>query len=159
MNQIPSLAQRSLEDKRGALVTLIETYKPQGSARNSVTIVFDGKAGYWSESRSSIVQVVFSVDESADDKIKRLVSEAENTRRIVVVTDDREIKYYVRGLGAEVLSVGVFLEKLRPKADKLKKDHIKNGVRESAKVISKTLEFSINSEMEEIWLKKKRKKD
>lgn len=153
------MAQRSLEDKRGALVSLIETYKPQGSAKNSVTIVFDGKSGYWGGYQSSVVQVVFSVDESADDKIKRLVSEAENARRIVVVTDDREIKYYVRGLGAEVLSVGLFLEKLRPKTDKLKKDHAKNGARETTKVISKTLEFSINSELEEIWLNKKKKKD
>ena len=103
--------------------------------------------------------MVFSVDESADDKIKRLVSQAENARRIVVVTDDREIKYYVRGLGAEVVSVGVFLEKLRPKAEKIKKDHARNGVRETTKVIPKTLEFSINAELEEIWLNKKRKKD
>src|SRR3989344_3272395 len=145
LNQTPSLAQRSLEDKRGALVKLIETYKPQGSARNSVTIVVDGKSGYWSESQSSIVQVVFSVDESADDKIKRLVSEAENPRRIVVGTDDREIKYYVRGLVAEVVSVDMFLEKLKPKAEKIKNDHAKSGVRETTKEIPKTLEFSINA--------------
>ena len=158
INQLPSLAQKVLEDKRSALVGLIETYKPQGSSRNTVTIVFDGKSGICGSHSSSIVKVVFTSDESADDKIKRLVAQAANKKLMVVVTDDREIKYYVRALGACVVSVKEFLEKLRPKEAKAKKAQAALGVRETTKVIPKTIEFKINSELEEIWLKKNRKK-
>ena len=112
----------------------------------------------WGGISSSSVKTVFTSDESADDKIKRLVGQALNKKQIVVVTDDREIKYYVRGLGASVVSVKLFLEKLRPREEKARKIHAANGLRETTKVIPKTVEFRINEELQAIWLGKNRKK-
>ena len=150
-NQMPSLALRHLKVGREGLLSLIEIYRPQGSIKNSVTVVFDGQPGILGDVQSSCVKAIFTREESADDKIRSLVAEAKNKKRIIVVTDDKELKFSVRALGAGVLSVQEFLVKIQPDKEKtggvsLKKD-------EDKKVISKTTEYKITKELEKIWLK------
>ena len=114
--------------------------------KNSVTIVFDGRPEFYGRVPSSVARVVFSEYESADDKIKKIVTEARNRKNITVVTDDRDIQYAVRALGAKASSVKAFLS--RGKASTKKK-----GSGEPAKYISKVDETKITSEMQKIWLK------
>ena len=109
IQQTPSLAVESLRTGRESLIQFIEIHKPQGSLKNPVTIVFDGQAGIGTPREVSAVKVVFACGESADEKIKRMVGMAGNKKNMVVVTDDREIRYHVRALGAKVLWVGEFL--------------------------------------------------
>lgn len=153
---MPAPAAQKLENERDRLVRLIELHQPQGSFKNQVTIVFDGRAGLRPGPRSSSVQIVFSQDESADDKIKKIVEQSQNPRNFVVVTDDRDIRYSVRALGAKLLNVKDFLKKIESPGKSFKKDSQQES--EANKNISKTLEFKITSELEEIWLKKKQKK-
>ncbi len=94
---------------------------------------------------------MFSQGQSADDKIKEVVEAARNRKRIVVVTDDKEIKFYVRSLGATVLAVKDFIPRLLPEKRNLKS---KADSREG-KHISHSLEHEITSELKKIWLKNK----
>lgn len=144
---LPLGAMGKLEDQRNALIHFLESSRPQGSFKNKVTVVFDGQRGVIGSPSSSPIAIIFSKGGSADDKIKALVSQTANKKNMVVVTNDRELQYAVRALGAKVEGVQEFLttKKLqRPK--------------EQAKYISKNLESKITSELEGIWLKKREKK-
>src|SRR3989338_5991790 len=96
IHQIPKLANGTLEEQRQKLIAYIEQLRPQGSPSNQVTIVFDGQPQMMQSLMRSPVKVTFSQNESADDKIKKLVYEAGNKKNIVVVTNDRDIQYAVR---------------------------------------------------------------
>jgi len=148
------LAPKKLEDARDDLIRFIEIHRPQGSLNNTVTIVFDGQAGMWGQPKSSDVKIVFSTGESADDYIKRAVSSSPHKKSMVVVTNDRDIKLYVRAQGARVKSVDEFLGRVNVFAAG-KKGAAKNSqVTEDSKYISKTLEYKITTEFEQIWLNK-----
>ena len=158
IQQIPLLAQKALEDGRQGLINLIEDYRPQGSLNNSVTIIFDGKAGMYGDiHQSGFVKVIFAIGESADDKIIQLVSESKNSKQVVVVTDDRDIQYHIRALGAKVLKVKEFIGKVRPFKESVGRKNIQGTRKDSTKLIPKTLEHEITSEFERIWLGKKNK--
>ena len=139
-----SLTQGRPED----LIHFIERAQPQGSSRNQMTIVFDGYGHLRGQEASSQMKIVFSQDKSADDKIKQLVADSSSKKTIIVVTDDRDIQYAVRALGARVWAVKEFLSKGKTILKKvLKTVAVKN--------ISKTAEDRITSEFEKIWVKKK----
>lgn len=147
---MPLSVDKNLEDQRRQLIQWIESRAPQGSARNTVTIVFDGRSDVWgSSSVVSSIRVVFSQGETADEKIIKMVEEAAHKKNVVVVTDDRALQYSVRTLGAKVSGVQVFLGQgasapaRRP---------------ELGKNISKTLEHKITSEFTQIWVERKKGK-
>jgi len=108
--------------------------------------------------------VLFSSGESADEHIKRIVSESPAPKRIVVVTDDKEIRSFVRCLGASVFRVEEFLGKMpgvsrkkRPAWPAGRPDPKREPSPLESKHISKTVEYQITSEMRKIWLEKKTK--
>ncbi len=135
------------------MIRLIEIRRPQGSPKNSVTIVFDGSAGRWAQPASPSVRVVFSLDQSADDEIKKMVMGSSAKKRTVVVTNDNDIRFFVRHLGARTISVKDFLGPVTgfwgPKGASSPKKGPGEG---EEKYISKTLEYKITSEMEKIWV-------
>ena len=147
-----NLAGKSLEDGRQALISLIELKRPQGSTRNQVTVVFDGKPGMYGFPHASETRVFFTEYETADDKIKWIVEEAVNKKEIVVVTDDRDLLLYVRKLGAKIMSVSEFMAKAQHAG------HQKSGPSDKGKNISAVFEHKINQEFEKIWIDKKKPK-
>jgi len=149
------LEQKPIEDQRDHLVRLIAVKQPQGSLKNNVTIVFDGRPGRYAPPASSTVKIVFSQDRSADELIKAAVNAAASKKTYVVVTDDKDIRLTVRAQGAQVVSVGAFLDKLST----LQEPQGQQGPYEAGKPISHTLEHAINKELIEVWLKKKDKID
>ena len=157
-HQMPALKLDKLEDQRRNLVRFIEQCSPQGSSKNSVTIVFDGDRDVFGGMKSTAAKIIFSQGESADDKIRAIVARANNTKSIVVVTDDRDIQYAVGAIGAKAIGVAEFLGKGKSAknnkhmADK-KSQRIKKGLSVPEKYISKSDESSITSEMGKIWLK------
>lgn len=151
----PALASKNLEDGRQGLVTFIERNQPQGSLRNKVTVVFDGKPGMWGLPSASEVSVVFTEYESADDLIKSRVEAAKNKKEFVVVTDDKALMLYVRSFGVAVMSVREFYS--RGTTVKSSKGGGKPAQR--AKVITSGFENAVNQELEKIWLEKKPKKE
>ena len=109
VKQVHFLTGLKLRDGRDGLVRFIEQYRPQGSRRNQVTIVFDGSDEVDAPQIPSSVRVLFSKRESADDKIKRMVETSRNPRCLIVVSDDKAIKFYCRAAGAACMSVKDFL--------------------------------------------------
>lgn len=152
IKQTPALNKDNLEDSRVALIKFLNIHQPQGSGNNQVTIVFDGKEGnFYYAAASRSIEVIFSIGQSADDKIRMLVEESAHPKTIVVVTNDREIQLSARQLKAQVRTVDEFLkkfnaaQKLKQKADK------KNSADE--KILSYSSEEKITEEMKRIWLK------
>ncbi len=131
----------------------IETHRPQGSARNDVTVVFDGSEDVCGGALHGQTRVLFSKGESADDLIKRLVTEALRPADMVVVTDDRALAQYVGALGAQVWSVDLFVVQAQ------KKDapgRVASSAGVDTKTISYTLATRINRELSDRWLGKKK---
>jgi predicted RNA-binding protein with PIN domain len=107
--QSESLSTGTLRDRREKLLRFIEDRHPQGGASHAVTVVFDGRAEVSSPAWPGPTRVIFSPGKDADKVIKDFVDGLSNPREAVVVTDDRAIQRWVRGVGAKVLGAGDFL--------------------------------------------------
>jgi len=137
---------------------LLEKQRPQGSANNDITVIFDGKSDVFGRHESPTVQVIFSKDESADDVIRRLVEKSINRKNIIVVTNDRSLQYAVRALGAQTRNVEKFLKQLNLYG-KSAKHRLPSEKKEISKNIPKKIEQEINSELENIWIKKDQREE
>ncbi len=146
IKQTRLLNKVNLEDSREALVRFLTVYRPHGSKTNRVTVVFDGREGNFYTKPVSCIEIIFAQSQSADDKIKHLVEKSENPKSVVVVTNDREIRFFVKQLNAQVKTVEEFLDKFNPSKVKDTPDE---------KTIVSPLEAArITEEMRMIWLKK-----
>ena len=158
---MPELSVLKLEDGRRGLVRFVEANRPQGSFRNSITIVFDGQAGIWGGETSGEVRVLFSrgpsCNETADDLIKDMVERASTPGEIVLVTDDRDLGSFCRAHGTQLWSVAQFLAQARKTGAILKTGARPNGKASRAAADTKTLSDrtanKINAELSTLWLK------
>ncbi|MBU1044696.1 MAG: NYN domain-containing protein [Candidatus Omnitrophica bacterium] len=148
IKQVSFLTGKKLRSGREGLVRFIELYRPHGSNRNQVTLVFDGQADVSSPQFKSQVIVIFSKGESADEKIKRMVERSKNPKRIVVVTDDKEIMFCCRSIGATVSSVRDFINSsYRAKqADSVSEQ-------EDKPELDSAIAMRITEDLKNIWLK------
>ncbi len=148
IKQVDFLTGRKLQDGREGLVRFIERYHPHGSVKNEVTLVFDGKPQISSPAMNTSVRVIFSQHESADDKIKYIVEHSRNPKRIVVVSDDKQIIFYCRSLGAQIKSVKEFLVKeiSRHKGSKIDEDE------EKPELDSAVAAF-ITEQLKKLWIR------
>ena len=145
----------SLEEGRKRLLKVLAQDRPQGSPRNQVMVVFDGKDGVWGQPTSHAAKIIFSSGETADDRIKRIVDQSHDVKNIVVVTNDGEIVCYVRKLGAKVLSVEEFMSSGKALPKKSRGKTVRSQGVASHKRITRVTEGKINKEMEDIWINKK----
>lgn len=105
-------AKMKLEDARGELVRFIINKRPHGSQRNKVTVVFDGKAGFYMQSHESrSVAVIFATKTNADQEIKNIVGRCRTPGHLIIVTDDREVQSYVKSCRAQVMSCAEFVSR------------------------------------------------
>jgi hypothetical protein len=148
---------RSLEDGRSALIRFVRERRPQGSDRNTVTIIFDGQPGLggidMALAMATDVRVVFTQGPSADDHMRAMVEEAVRPSEIICVTNDRDLAIACRHRGAAIWSVEDFM------AQGHKKDPFKGrrttGQDHEGKVISHKAANRIDQEMADHWLRKK----
>jgi hypothetical protein len=147
---MPELLEKTLEDGRAGLLRFISEGRPQGSSRNSVTVVFDGSEDVWSIPSGAETRVLFSKGESADDLIKRLIEEAAKPRELVLVSDDRELVRFAGAYGAEVWTVVHFLRQGRKRST----PRPVQAKTADGKVISEVFRARVDREFERIWLKK-----
>ena len=138
--QIP----KRFSDFRSALVQLIKT-KKSSSPHNKFWVIFDGYPGESLDNQDKgNIMVIFSRRESADERIKKLVELIPNPRNVVVVSDDKEIRFFARSCRAKVESAEDFL------ALEDKTSH-KRGEAPEAE-ISYTQMHKINEELKKLWL-------
>ncbi|MFH1287375.1 MAG: NYN domain-containing protein [bacterium] len=145
MHRLSLCEDNNLQAGRERLIALIKKYKLAGSSNNKLTIVFDGKMNIFSPYENVGKGVIFTQDETADDKIKRMVEDSKNPREIVVITDDNEIKYYTRGLGAKVTSIADFFARTKKKS--------KSTDNEKMSEYDESY-FQITDELKKLWLKR-----
>ncbi len=149
LKQLPHLERRTLKDGRFGLIRYFEICRPQGSIKNKVTIVFDGKSEVnlpsQYELRKTNLEIVFSQDETADDKIKKLIRRIPNPKQVIVVTDDRELQQGVRMYGIKAIPVKEIVRKKSHQPDE-------KNVKIKATLNIEEME-RITKELEEVWLR------
>jgi len=151
------LATQVLKDGRRELVRFISEKKPCGSSNNKVTVVFDGAEDldFPRQRDNKGIEVIFTPplragagftsNSSADERIKKIVKESRNPKRIVVVSDDREIQFTIRSYGAQIMTVAEFIQKGNPS---LKIPQNPPKIELTYQEIAK-----INRELKQVWLK------
>ncbi len=88
--------------------------------------------------------VIFSRRESADERIKKLLELIPNPKNVVVVSDDKEIKFFAKASRAKSQSVKDFLS--------LQDRLAHRGAQIPETEISYTQMHKINEELKKIWL-------
>lgn len=102
------------EADRGALIA--DVRERVRKLTPGATVFFDGHppGGEFASSQARGVQVVFSLSREADDSIVDAVRDADQTGRILVVTDDLELARRVAQLGAKTTRVRKFFSRGAP---------------------------------------------
>lgn len=132
------------------LLELIKRSNLSGSARNKTTVVFDGFPDQ--ELQSSLenyrdeFEIIFSRGQSADQRIRDITEGSSNPKTVVVVSDDKQIIFYIRACKARGMSVKEFLrEEGGPKkAKESDSGELKVNYSQMQK---------INQELKDLWLK------
>ena len=140
---------KKLQTGREGLVRFIEQYKPQGSKRNQVTIVFDGNPEVVGYKMKTEIRVIFSSNGSADDVIKRMVEKAARPKDYVVVSDDKAVVFYCRSVGAKGLSVKDFMASSGLKKNPRKK----SSYQPEAKKLPQSVADKITDDLKKLWVK------
>lgn len=136
--------RNSLKPRRD-LIAYIRSMRLAGSVNNKVVIVFDGHDnGEVSTERD--YHVIFSGDRTADDVIKSRIDTARNRSQLVVVSDDREIRDFARGMGASVKGTTDFLAKAQ--------DKVSIALLKDEKEMEILAREKLKKELEDIWTKK-----
>ncbi|MCX7887829.1 MAG: NYN domain-containing protein, partial [Verrucomicrobiae bacterium] len=108
--RLRKIAGRSLEQRRNALLALLERYADHSGHR--VTVVFDAYAArHQTETcdRFRGVEVIYSSrGRTADAVIARMVGESRQPALILVVTSDNVERRVVESLGAQSVSAEFF---------------------------------------------------
>jgi len=133
---------------KSALLEFIKKNRLCGSSRNKIMVVFDGYPEPSSNKTASDTNIVFSGNETADEKIKRVVESSDNPKNIIVVSDDKEIKFFAKVCGAKAIGVEEFI----PTKEKKAKDE--------DDLLKAELTYAqidkINKELRKIWLERGR---
>ena len=137
---------KHIQNPQTVLLTFIRTKRLTGSYKNKTIVVFDGYPP--SDIRlcdEGNLTVIFSRKINADEKIKMLVEESANRKTIIVVSDDKEIKFMVKSLGAAVLGIEEFIG-CKKKSQEKQREPLKLELTYSQM-------DEINQELRKIWLK------
>lgn len=143
-----------LKDAPGALVNAIQKKRLIGSKNNQATIVFDGRdnSSLKLKQGDTRIKIIFSSDDSADTIIKKMVSDSNNPKQMVVVTDDKEIIFYTRSLGAKIMSASEFLKEVQNRLGKKTSKQKKPSGLELFKIeLTYQQQEAINQELRRIW--------
>jgi predicted RNA-binding protein with PIN domain len=139
----------SLSRKSAPYLTLLKQIKLRrlcGSPKNRVVVVLDGYPPVDQDCpNNAIAEIIFSGQESADERIKRLVERSSQPCNIAVVSDDKEIRLFVQARGAKVLGVEEFISP--PRSPARRKEEITKPELSSEEV------SLINQELRNLWLK------
>jgi len=139
---------KRIEDRRVGLLNLIKAARLAGSPRNRAIVIFDGYADLGINDTSfNNIKVVFSRKESADQRIKRLVEKFSNPKNVVVVSDDKEIVFFVKSIGAKTMPVEEFL---KPEDFTGKRSNDSDTIKPELGFSAKE---SINRELRDLWLR------
>jgi predicted RNA-binding protein with PIN domain len=138
------------------LLEFIKINKLCKSPKNTTIVVFDGYPKASGEKIDTEMSVVFARTESADERIKKIVEGSGNARNTIVVSDDKEIRYFVKSMGAYAMGVEEFLLPAIKTHPILNAKDKKRQDREEASLeveLTYRQMDEINQELKKLWLK------
>ncbi|MBL7131001.1 MAG: NYN domain-containing protein, partial [Candidatus Omnitrophica bacterium] len=129
------------------IISLIKKNKLTGSSKNKVTVVFDG---YPPSGQPPVVErgmdIIFARGVSADEKIKSMVETSANPKNIFVVSDDKEIRFMIKALGARSLTIDDFINQGKDVKSAARRD-------DSSELKLRISEMEqVNKELRRLWL-------
>lgn len=149
LKQVSYLVDKKIKEGRLGLIKMLQASTQL--KKQAITIVFDG----YDDSGGQIIRegfkVIFSANLSADDKIKNLVERSHDKRQIVVVTDDKEILFFVKALGANILKVADFIFWISGR--QAQERNKSSQVQDDDKSLDYRQVLDINRELKKRWLK------
>ncbi|MFH1413893.1 MAG: NYN domain-containing protein [Candidatus Omnitrophota bacterium] len=140
-----TLKNKKYKDSRLSLLEFIRRNKLTGSLKNRVIVVFDGYPDSRESDNLTSISVIYSRKISADEKIIKIIQGYSDHKNIIVVSDDKEIRFSVRPYGVKILGVAEFINK-----------KARSIYREDPSLkpeLTHTLMHQINQELRQIWLK------
>lgn len=138
---------KQTEDQPKGLLTFIKTKRLTGSLKNRIILVFDGYPKSTTlDLNDENVTVIYSRRISADEKIKMIIEEQSHRKNIVAVSDDRQICFMAKSLGARSIGIEEFIKAKEKSVDKQKRELLKPE-------LSYSQMHKINQELSKIWLK------
>lgn len=136
---------KKAKDPGAAIVNLIKFNNLSGSANNNVIIVFDGYPGGETVCcRAQNFQVVFSEEQSADDRIRQIL-EKSGGKNTLVVSDDNQVRLCARLFKARDLPIKEFIRHKEAKLRKSASAALKPEVTYAQM-------HKINTELRKLWL-------
>jgi len=140
-----------IKDRHAFLLEFIRVKKLCGSPNNKIIVVFDGYPPvlYLRQNKVNL-DVVFAKNETADERIKRMVEQSGNPKNIVVVSDDKEIKFFIKSMGAQYISVEEFIRGQDTEGFLKRKDTEASDLKPE---LTQRQIYSINQELRKIWLR------
>jgi len=119
MPELARLVGSDLERARDGLVSKLAVYRSGRGVR--VTVVFDGRGVAAQQTRPpGGIEVIFSrAPQTADAKIKTMLSLEKSPKSWTVVTSDNSIVLFARDFGAKTIPSAEFAAKLGPTIPKL----------------------------------------
>ena len=151
IHKTPFLDHEKLKDAREALLRFIDKYRPQGSPKNKITVVFDGKDNFLNFPSQFDTHIVFTKGESADDYIKSFVDRSRNPKNLRIVSNDKDLVLYCRSAGSSIISVDIFIKSC------CNKKNLRKRKTEGFFELTFLERKKINEELSKIWLKKSNK--
>lgn len=129
-----------------ALLEFLKQRRPGRKSKSKITVVFDGYPKVSGQKLGETdIDIIFSREETADVRIKRLAEASKNPGNIAVVSDDREVQFFSKSAGCRAIGVDEFInppKKTQPKDEGLIKPELNYSQ------MSK-----INQELKSLWLK------
>lgn len=155
INRSSLFKNKSLKEARNNFFSYLEHDRPHGSFRNRLIIVFDGSPEVFGCRPNYDFEIQFTTGETADEKIKEIVSSSPHSKNIVVVTDDKDLGLSIRSYGAKNMSTEEFLnKKSRQKMDRKASLNKEQGCGDKAE-LNIVQKEKITQELSKIWLKKR----
>ena len=133
------------KDQKRSLLEFISSNRLCGSARNAITVVFDGYPDSREVIEHPVIKVIFSCDESADARIAKMLEVALVPKQTIVVSDDKEIRLCAKGFKATPLTIEEFIA---PLTDKKRKESEDVDLK-----LSYSKQLEVNKELKKIWLR------
>lgn len=109
------MLEQDLQAARDQFIRDLQTYKSR--RRLEITVVFDGSAeimASYDQANLGGVNVVFSHGpRKADPVIMDYIRKEKRKRRLIIVTDDGEIRRFARDFGSDCMSPAEFIQRIK----------------------------------------------
>lgn len=128
-----NLQKKDKQASREKLVYMLDRYF--SNKKTNVTLHFDGHPN--ARINSSRMKIVYSENQTADEKIKKQISQSKAPRNLSIVTSDSNLAQFAKVCSCKVISSDVFaaeIRKIDAEADEQAKINSINNVDEFKKL-------------------------